>query len=441
MEAPGHARLDAAQIRELMGTVPNAVFERIIEAVNGNNSAEVMTAANQLLDAGNSPAQLARQCVRYLRNALIAKIAGLSPEGESARRRQRAPANLPRRAAPRRPHRRPLQRRRAHPLPAGHAAHLRRTGLPTRAALPLRAWPAQARPPAPPAAHRRGPQPAPSPKVAGCLHRFARRFAGCPIHAGVSSRHGWVAFRRASVPCTRSPRLLAIRAGQAPPPSRIRRAHPHRRRRRRAAHPEIRGATAVSVASPRPRPARLKPSRSRARAGNSRSMPLPMPSPLEERIEQQPDVALPRVFTQRQPFRRTATVPVRTSPAPDRRQRAVVEALAAANSNLRRRRHGRRRSGPSPTAKPACKPALQDHAPRRHESRGGKDRPRQPCAMPASTSSPCCPARRARRRKKAAPRPHRLGPGPRPRASHGPAGAKALPRRGPNRHRPPRMTD
>jgi DNA polymerase-3 subunit gamma/tau len=80
----GHARLDAAQIRELMGTVPNAVFERMMEAVDGNRSAEVMTVANQLLDAGNSPAQLARQCVRYLRNSLIAKIAGLSPDGESA---------------------------------------------------------------------------------------------------------------------------------------------------------------------------------------------------------------------------------------------------------------------------------------------------------------------------------------------------------------------
>ncbi len=67
-----------------MGTVPNAVFERMFEAVNANHSAEVMTTANQLLDAGNSPAQLARQCVRYLRNALIAKVAGLSPEGENA---------------------------------------------------------------------------------------------------------------------------------------------------------------------------------------------------------------------------------------------------------------------------------------------------------------------------------------------------------------------
>ena len=47
---------------------------------NANNSAEVITIANELLDAGNSPAQLARQCVRYLRNALIAKIAGLCAE-------------------------------------------------------------------------------------------------------------------------------------------------------------------------------------------------------------------------------------------------------------------------------------------------------------------------------------------------------------------------
>jgi DNA polymerase-3 subunit gamma/tau len=77
----GKARLDTAQIRELMGAVPNAVFERIMEAVNGNSSAEVMTMANQLLDAGNSPAQLARQAVRYLRNCVVAKITGITPDG------------------------------------------------------------------------------------------------------------------------------------------------------------------------------------------------------------------------------------------------------------------------------------------------------------------------------------------------------------------------
>jgi DNA polymerase-3 subunit gamma/tau len=78
----GKARLDAGQIRELMGTVSNAIFERLMQAVDGNRSAEVMTLANELLAAGNSPAQLARQAVRYLRSCVIAKITGISVDGE-----------------------------------------------------------------------------------------------------------------------------------------------------------------------------------------------------------------------------------------------------------------------------------------------------------------------------------------------------------------------
>ena len=77
----GSPRLDAAQIRELMGSVSNAIFERMLEAVDASRSAEVITIANELLDAGNSPPQLARQFVRYLRNCLMAKISGLVPEG------------------------------------------------------------------------------------------------------------------------------------------------------------------------------------------------------------------------------------------------------------------------------------------------------------------------------------------------------------------------
>ncbi len=76
----GRPRLDAAQIRELMGSVSNAVFERILEAVHKGQSAEVITVANELLDAGNSPSQLARQCVKYLRNCLMANISGLTPD-------------------------------------------------------------------------------------------------------------------------------------------------------------------------------------------------------------------------------------------------------------------------------------------------------------------------------------------------------------------------
>ena len=76
----GRAVLSAAQIRELMGTVSNAIFERLLEAVDGGHSAEVITLANELMAAGNSPSQLARQCVHYLRNVLMAKVAELTQE-------------------------------------------------------------------------------------------------------------------------------------------------------------------------------------------------------------------------------------------------------------------------------------------------------------------------------------------------------------------------
>ena len=72
----GRANLSAEQIRELMGTVPNTVFEKLLEQISENNSAAVMNEANTLLNAGNSASQIARQFVRYLRNCLMAKLGG-----------------------------------------------------------------------------------------------------------------------------------------------------------------------------------------------------------------------------------------------------------------------------------------------------------------------------------------------------------------------------
>ena len=78
--ADGKPALDAAQILELMGNVPNTVFERLLEAIGENQSATVIEEVNRLLNAGNSPAQLARQFVRYLRNCLMARLAGESSD-------------------------------------------------------------------------------------------------------------------------------------------------------------------------------------------------------------------------------------------------------------------------------------------------------------------------------------------------------------------------
>jgi DNA polymerase-3 subunit gamma/tau len=76
----GHPVLSALQIRELMGSVPNAIFERLMEAVAAGQSAELMEQLNTLLNAGHSPFSLARQIVRYLRNALMAKLGGEKTE-------------------------------------------------------------------------------------------------------------------------------------------------------------------------------------------------------------------------------------------------------------------------------------------------------------------------------------------------------------------------
>jgi DNA polymerase III subunit gamma/tau len=76
----GKATLDGEEIRELMGTVPDAVFERVLEAVGEGQSAAVMEELNRLLNAGNSPSQMARQLVRYLRNCLMAKLGGEKTE-------------------------------------------------------------------------------------------------------------------------------------------------------------------------------------------------------------------------------------------------------------------------------------------------------------------------------------------------------------------------
>jgi DNA polymerase III subunit gamma/tau len=76
----GRAVLSADQIRDLMGSVPNAVFERLLEAVAAGDSAELMNQLNVLLNAGHSASSLARQLVRYLRNTLMARLGGEQTE-------------------------------------------------------------------------------------------------------------------------------------------------------------------------------------------------------------------------------------------------------------------------------------------------------------------------------------------------------------------------
>ncbi len=76
----GQPALSAGQIRDLMGSVPNAVFERLLEAVAEGQSAAALEQLNELINAGHNPSSLARQMVRYLRNTLMAKLGGEQTE-------------------------------------------------------------------------------------------------------------------------------------------------------------------------------------------------------------------------------------------------------------------------------------------------------------------------------------------------------------------------
>jgi DNA polymerase III subunit gamma/tau len=76
----GRPVLSAAQIRDLMGSVPNTIFEHLLESVAAGQTAPLMEQLNTLLNAGHSPLSLARQLVRYLRNTLVAKLGGEQTE-------------------------------------------------------------------------------------------------------------------------------------------------------------------------------------------------------------------------------------------------------------------------------------------------------------------------------------------------------------------------
>ena len=69
-------RLTAETIRSLVGAVPSDVLEEVMQAVARNSSEEVLRRVDALLSEGHSPLHFARQLVRFLRNATVAKVAG-----------------------------------------------------------------------------------------------------------------------------------------------------------------------------------------------------------------------------------------------------------------------------------------------------------------------------------------------------------------------------
>jgi len=69
-------RLTAEAVRELAGAAPSTVLEDVMQAVARSSSEEVLRLVDRLIGEGHSPTHFARQMVRFLRNSVVAKIAG-----------------------------------------------------------------------------------------------------------------------------------------------------------------------------------------------------------------------------------------------------------------------------------------------------------------------------------------------------------------------------
>jgi DNA polymerase III subunit gamma/tau len=73
-------RLTAEAVRQLVGSAPSGVLEEVMQAVAEGSSEAVLRHVDRLISDGQNPSHFAKQMVRFLRNTIVAKIAG----GESS---------------------------------------------------------------------------------------------------------------------------------------------------------------------------------------------------------------------------------------------------------------------------------------------------------------------------------------------------------------------
>jgi DNA polymerase III subunit gamma/tau len=74
--ASSTGRITADTVRQLVGAVPSETLEEMLGAVARNSSEDVLRLVDRLVTEGQSPVHFARQLVRFLRNAVVAKVAG-----------------------------------------------------------------------------------------------------------------------------------------------------------------------------------------------------------------------------------------------------------------------------------------------------------------------------------------------------------------------------
>src|SRR5512143_3764532 len=74
--ASSEGRLTAEGVRQLVGAAPSGVMEEVMQAVSQSASRDVLRIVDRLIGEGHSPTHFARQMVRFLRNTIVAKVAG-----------------------------------------------------------------------------------------------------------------------------------------------------------------------------------------------------------------------------------------------------------------------------------------------------------------------------------------------------------------------------
>jgi DNA polymerase III subunit gamma/tau len=74
--ASSSGKLTADSVRNLVGAAPAQILEQVMQAVSESKSEDVLKQVDNLISEGHSPTHFARQMVRFLRNATVAKVAG-----------------------------------------------------------------------------------------------------------------------------------------------------------------------------------------------------------------------------------------------------------------------------------------------------------------------------------------------------------------------------
>jgi len=82
-------RIPAAQVRELLGVVPEEILEEMMEAIAAQSAERALLLAHRLVAGGQHLQHFVREAVRHVRNLLIARVAGADSELVAAPRDER----------------------------------------------------------------------------------------------------------------------------------------------------------------------------------------------------------------------------------------------------------------------------------------------------------------------------------------------------------------